>query len=308
MISMPYPIEDAVPQEAVSARFGATATEDRVPYGPPPDRPLADAPAREPQIPRHKGLWLILASATALVVLAPTGAQLYGWMFQQSTESTWSEAHPISSVRVDATSGDVQIGPGAAGQARVRESLHWVLHRPSVQETWDGDNLVVTVACDGGGGSLLPNQCSADLDITVPASVPVTVTSRSGGVSVGGMNGSIQAETDSGDIQLTGDSGAITAHAISGSVAGRGLTGTEANVQVESGDIELDYVTAPQRVVSRVVSGDTLILVPRGGGYIVSGQSISGGRDIDQTLTNNESSHVISADSVSGDVAVRSQD
>ena len=307
MISMPYPIEDAVPHEAVSARFGTTATEDRVPYGPPPDRSLPGAPAGEPRIPRHKGLWLTLASATALVVLAPTGAQLYGWMFQQSSESTWSVAHPISAMRVDVTSGDVQIGPGAAGQARVRESLRWVLHRPSVQETWDGDDLVVTVTCDGGG-SLLPDQCSADLDITVPASVPVTVTSRSGGVSVGGMSGTIQAEADSGDVQLTGDSGAVIVHAISGSVSGRGLTGTDADVQVESGDIELDYATVPQRVVSRVVSGDTLILVPRGGGYVISGQSISGGRDIDQTLTNNQSSHVISTDSVSGDVAVRSQD
>jgi len=304
---MPYPIEDAVPDDAMSGGFGTATIEDRMPDGPPPDHPLPGALAGEPQIPRRKGLWFILASATALVVLAPSAGQVYGWMFEQSSESTWSQAHPITAVRVDATSGDVQISPGGAGQARVRESLRWVVHKPTVQEAWDGDSLVVTVLCDGGG-FLLPDECSADLDVTVPASVPVTVTSRSGGVSVGGMSGAVHAETASGDIELTGDSGAVVAHAISGSVSGRGLTGADADVQAESGDVDLEYVTMPQRVVSRVVSGNTLILVPRGGGYVVTGQTASGERDVDRALENNQSSHVLSIDSVSGDVAVHSQD
>jgi len=304
---MPYPIEDPVPHDAMSGRFGSTTIEDRVPYGPPPDRPLPGAPAGEPQIPRRRGLWLTLASLTGFVVLAPTAGQVYGWMFEQSSESSWSETHPITAVRVDVTSGDVRIGPGGAGQARVRESLRWVVHEPSVRETWDGDSLVVTVLCDGGG-FLLPDECSADLDVTVPASVPVTVTARSGDVSAGGMSGAVHVQTDSGDIQLTGDSGTVVAHAISGSVSGQGLTAADADVQAESGDVDLGFTAVPQRVVCRVVSGDTLILVPRGDGYLVTGQTASGERDVDPSLENNQSSRMLSIDSESGGVAVHSQD
>jgi DUF4097 and DUF4098 domain-containing protein YvlB len=304
---MPYPIEDAVPFDAIAgATAGTTAVEDRAPHGPPPDRPLPGAPAGEPQIPRRKGLWFTLASAAALVVLAPTAGQVYGWIFRQSSSSTWSEAHPVTAVRVNVASGDVQIDPGAAGEARVRDSLSWVRHKPSVQESWDGDSLVVTVACDGGG-FLLPDECSANLEITVPASASVTVTASSGNVSATGMSGSVRMATDSGDIQLTGVGGAVYAHAISGSVSGQNLTATAVDVQADSGDVDLEFATAPQRVVSRVISGDTTILVPRDGGYLITGQTAAGGRNIDQALVNEQSTRAISVDSDSGDVDVHGE-
>lgn len=303
---MPYPIEDAVPS-GFGNTAGGTVIEDRVPYGPPPDRPLPGAPAGEPQIPRRKGLWFTLASVTALVVLAPTAGQVYAWMFRQDSDSTWSQAHPINAVQVNVESGDVRIDPGSAGEARIRESLSWVLHKPSVRESWDGDTLVVTVACDSGA-FLLPDQCSADLDITVPASASVTVTATSGDVTATGMSGGVHMETDSGDIQLTGVGGTVFAHAISGSVSAQSLTATDADVQVESGSVDLEFATAPDRVVSRVVSGDTSILVPRGDGYLVTGQSLSGERDIDPALENSQSPRLISADSDSGQVSVHAQD
>jgi len=298
---MPYPIEDAVP-----AGFGTTAIEDGVPYGPPPDRPLPDAPPGEPQIPRRKGLWFALASVTALVVLAPTAGQVYGWMFRQSSDSSWSQAHPITAVQVNVTSGDVRIDAGSAGQARVGESLSWVLHKPSVRESWEGDTLVVTAACDNSAFPL-PDRCSADLDITVPAAASVTVTATSGEVTATGMSGSVHMETDSGDIQLSGISGALFAHAISGSVTAQSLTTTDADVQVDSGSVDLDFAAVPQRVVSRVVSGDTSIFVPRGDGYLITVQSLSGGRDIDPALLNGQSTRLISADSDSGNVSIHAQ-
>lgn len=304
---MPYPIEDAVPPEAMSGRlFGTTAIEDRVPSGPPPDRPLPGAPAGEPEIPRHRGLWFTLASATALVVLAPSAGHVYSWMFDQSFDSSWTQTHPITGVRVDVVSGDVQIGPGAAGQALVRQSMRWVRHRPLVRETWEGDTLVVRVTC-ADGTFLLPNSCSADLDLKVPAAVPVTVTARSGNVAAAGLSGTVHVETDSGDIQLTDDSGTVVAHAISGSVTGQGLTAPDADVQADSGDVALAFSAAPDRVVSRVVSGNTLILVPRGDGYLVTGQTLSGQRTVDQELENGQSARIVSADSDSGDVEVHAQ-
>lgn len=298
---MPYPIEDAVP-----AGFGTTAIEEGVPYGPPPDRPLAHAPAGGSQIPRRKGVWFALASVTALVVLAPTAGQVYGWMFRQSSDSSWSQAHPITAVRVNVASGDVRIDPGSAGQARVGESLSWVLHKPSVRESWAGDTLVVTATCDNNAFPL-PDQCSVDLDITVPAAAAVTVAATSGEVTATGMTGGVHMETDSGDIQLSGISGAVFAHAVSGSITAQSLTSIDADVQVESGSVDLDFAAVPQRVVSRVVSGDTSIFVPRGDGYLITAQSLSGGRDIDPALQNGQSTHLISADSDSGNVSIHAQ-
>lgn len=302
---MPYPIEDAVPS-GFGNDAGGAVIKDRAPYGPPPDRPLPGAPAGGPPIPRRRGVWFALASVTGLVVLAPTGGQVYGWMFRQDSDFTWSQTHSVTAVQVNVDSGDVRIDPGSAGQARVRASLSWVLHKPSVQESWDGDSLVVTVSCDNSS-FLLPDRCSADLDITVPASAAVTVTATSGDVAATGMSGSVHMETESGDIQLTGISGAVTAHAISGSITAQSLTATDANVQVESGSVDLEFAAVPQRVVSRVVSGDTSILVPRGDGYVVTGESVSGERDIDPALESPQSTHLISADSDSGQVSVHAQ-
>lgn len=281
---MSYPIEDAVPGR---------------------DPVIADpVPAL---IPRHRGLWFTLASVTALVVLAPTGGRVYSWMFAQSSESTWSSVHPISGLQVEVGSGDVQIGPGAADAVSVDQTLDWSLNKPSVREAWNGDDLVVSVSCTGGGGILLSTRCSAALDIKVPATVPVTVTSASGNVYATDMSGSLQVRADSGDVQLNSVSGPVSVQEASGTVSGQDLRASDVEVQADSSAIDLEFALPPQRVVSRVASGDTLIVVPSAGGYLITGQTSSGQRDIDPVLENGQSARTLAVDSDSGDVTIQAQ-
>jgi hypothetical protein len=239
------------------------------------------------------------------VVFAPTGTQLYDWMIQQSATVSWSATHAITAVTVNAADGDVDLGPGAAGTAAVTQNLTWDVSKPVVTETWTGTTLNVSEYCAAHGG-LAANECSASLDITVPPATRVTVATHSGDIDLNGVTGAVHLQTGSGDISLDGTSGAVWARAISGAISGNSILSATVDAGTGSGDITLQFDAQPEHVTSSVLSGETSIFVPPGDGYLITGRTISGQRDIDGALENSTSSRTISADSGSGDVQVQS--
>jgi DUF4097 and DUF4098 domain-containing protein YvlB len=280
--------------------------EDAVPGAPPPAGPLLPEPPSAMR-PRHRGRWLAAAWLCAIAVIAPTASKAYKTLIQQSTTSTWSATHAITAVTVDMSNGDVGLSAGAADAAAMTENLTWDVSKPVVTESWTGTTLNVSERCSDHG-ALAADNCSASLMITIPAATQVTVTSQSGEVDVNGINGAVHVRTGSGDINLEGISGTLWAHAISGAVSGNSISSSTADVGTGSGDIFVQFGAVPDQVVSSAISGQTTILVPPGsGGYLITGRTNSGQRDIDGSLENDTSSHTISADSGSGDVQIQSE-
>ncbi|MHA6759828.1 DUF4097 family beta strand repeat-containing protein [Streptacidiphilus sp. PAMC 29251] len=238
----------------------------------------------------RRRLWWALAAVTGLVVASLTGATLVSRIATQHSSGSYTSAHPLTLLRIDAGRGAVAIEAGPAGQLVLRQDLGWVTSRPRVERHWDGDTLAVTVICPGAGGPLVLLGCQADVRIQVPAGTPVDAESTSGALTVSGLSGALDLDSASGPIQ------------------GNDLRSALAQVRSASGPISLTFADAPHQVTARTSSGPIDIDVPRGDHYRATAQSDSGPASVDDGLDTPTAADTLTATSDSGpvDIAYRS--
>ena len=294
-----FEVSDAVPSAAGAARADAAGPFGG-PGGPGFARPRFEGAGRKGQ----RALWFGVAAATAVVTIAGVGLPQVGWLAAQTATTTWTARHPVTAVQLYVSGGDVTVRP-IAGSAPVslRQTLTWTVNKPQVNETWQGDTLMITEDCAAPSFTVV-NPCGAPLDLAVPAGVSVESTVDSGALTIRRMTGSVNVRAQSGDIELDDDSGTLWARADSGSVTGNRLASTQVTAQTLSGDVELDFASAPDSVSASVSSGSLRVTLPRGTSYRVSGQTASGDRQIDPGIQDESSSRQITANTISGDVSI----
>lgn len=216
---------------------------------------------------------------------------------------------------------------------------------PPLLARWDGTTLKISHVEDGKEDLVEKlksrlrqrgwSTMSARVSLSVPATTVVAVTTVSADALVNGAHNDVKVATVSGAITLDDITGVVRASTVSGDVEGHQLEGSlKANtvsggltVQASrldtirlntlSGDITIDLVNSTVDVKSTSVSGDVTVRVPPGGGYAVSGRTVSGHVVIDGvaigassgapragTRTEGDEALTISANSVSGNVVI----
>jgi hypothetical protein len=189
--------------------------------------------------------WLLAGIAATVVAIAGTGSGLwyataYKAHIYTQTETTRYREEPAE-LTVQLSSGTIMITSGPAGQVTVTRLLTWTDHRPVIDEHWDNRALDIQQDCPTG---LLDQACSVSYQITVPPGVPLNLSS------------------EDGDVTVT-RSLSQNVHASSG-----------------SGDIWLDFATAPSTVVAQTDSGNVTVRVPPGGRYSVEPSTDSGNQQV----------------------------
>jgi DUF4097 and DUF4098 domain-containing protein YvlB len=175
-----------------------------------------------------------------------------------------------------------------------------------------------------------------ELDVLVPASVPVDAHASSGSLEVDGVSGPVRAEASSGSVKVTNVagpadvkassgsitleniSGEVTANTSSGDVRGKGLRRVK-QATTSSGDITLEAIVAGATEV-RATSGDVdLKLLPgsaaqidassRSGDVRLSGVSLAGQsqerRSLKGTFGAPAPDATLSIQTTSGDIELR---
>src|ERR1043166_4761253 len=84
--------------------------------------------------------------------------------------------------------------------------------RGRVEVSLVGTTVVIKTGSREGAPSVI------DLDITVPQSMPLTLSGTYADITVEGVQGAISAETVNGEINVRGGKGNVTLHSIQGSV------------------------------------------------------------------------------------------
>ncbi len=251
-------------------------------------------------------MWRLIAAAFTVAVLI--AGVLVAWSLLRpgasvqtaTTDETFTR--PITRlVFADFGGSDAIITAGPAGEVKVRRELRWSGEkRPESVEAWEGDTLTVTHNC----GEVDSDVCSMRYHLTLPPEVKVEAEATAGDVVVRNMTGSIRVEVVSGDVRLDEDSGPVSVTTVSGDVSGSDLRSSNVELKGNSGDVDLGFAAAPQRVSVVKTSGDTRVLVPKGSGpYRVDAQTTSG----DQKITVDAESgaeRAIDVRSTSGDVTV----
>jgi len=113
--------------------------------------------------------------------------------------------------------------------------------RGRVEVSMVGSTVLVKTGSREGAPSVI------DLDITVPASMPLTLNGTYADITVDGVTGPISAETVNGEIDVRGGKGNITLHSIQGGVT---LADASGRIEVNSvnEDVELSNVSGEIKV------------------------------------------------------------
>ncbi|MFE9553061.1 DUF4097 family beta strand repeat-containing protein [Streptomyces sp. NPDC006703] len=273
-----------------------TATEQRGAAG----------PKGTAERPRHRAAWTITAVFAALFIVAPFGGSALADALSRTEdyESPGNHVrHPVSAVEVDAGSAQITVTPGADNEVAMGGRLTWSMKRPKVERQWDGDTLKVHTRCNGFVDTYLQN-CSIELNLTVPAGVRLKVVGGSGEIRVRDLAGPVDIQGGSGRIKVRGLKGTVKASVGSGELEAAQLASSEADLSAGSGTVDADFTVPPHRVKASAGSGAVSLTVPGPTRYRVEGGSGSGGRSIQQDLTDDNSDRVLDVSSGSGSVTV----
>lgn len=251
---------------------------------------------------------LLLVILVLILALVVAGAIALG-VTNLGVDRTAVESHTVyGSVReivVKPGRGAVELVP-ASKIIRIRESQHYVLEKPTLEQDRRNGVLTIEPTCDDYP-DVVP--CFSDLRIALPPGVKVTIDGGRGGVDLRGIElSAAHVETGSGDIQLglRGQPGLLWAHSDSGDVEIVATSARAVDAQTSSGDVDVDVAAKPRKVRARSDSGDVALALPRGI-YAVKTKSDSGDVSVRGLSRNAASASSIDARTDSGDIDVRSR-
>jgi DUF4097 and DUF4098 domain-containing protein YvlB len=164
----------------------------------------------------------VTLAAAVLVTLAP----------QRQTDT--SIAVPAgASLSVNNFGGGITVHTGTENRVKVHGETG---RRGRVEVSLVGSTIVVKTGSREGAPSVI------DLDITVPASMPLTLSGTYADITVDGVQGPISAETVNGEIDVHGGKGNVTLHSIQGSVSLADASG-RIEVNTVNEDIQLTNIS-----------------------------------------------------------------
>ncbi|GAA4707746.1 DUF4097 family beta strand repeat-containing protein [Phytohabitans rumicis] len=250
--------------------------------------------------------WRTLGGATTVLVLLFAGVVAWTWLSPTRTDEdrkTYQQA--VTAVKLDSNAGDITVTAGEPGTVTVEHKLSWTsLRKPTVEQTWRGDVLSITGRCPRSGLKFgLGSDCAMDYVLRVPPGIAVELRTEAGSVRVRDLTGDVRLTASAGDVTAENVSGPLWARADSGQITGVGLRSDTADVEIDSGDVELTFAE-PANTVSAVASaGDVTVRLPAGA-YNVTADAASGEETVEVTRDPAAPS-TVTARTSSGDVTVR---
>jgi DUF4097 and DUF4098 domain-containing protein YvlB len=248
------------------------------------------------------GMKKLLLAVVVLVVVLAGGLAIANTAFDRTAVRRHTfAAGAVREIVVTSAAGDIDLAPAAA-RLEVRETQHYVLTKPKLEQALAGGVLTLESDC---GAKVL--TCYDDLRVTVPAGVAVSADTDSGDVGATAIPArNARLRSDSGDVrlQLAGRQQLAWAHTDSGDVDVVAAAADAVDAQSSSGDVTVDAGGRPRRVVARSDSGDLTLTVPPGE-YAVDATTDSGHVKVDGITLNDRAPSSIEARTDSGDVTVR---
>jgi hypothetical protein len=173
-------------------------------------------------------IWGLSGLATAAVLAVP-GARLLthpGADGQHLTPAdtatrTISLVQPITSLDVQSQAGSVRVQAGSGRGVHIIELISYdksVSPQPRVADSVSGGRLTLA------DPECATSDCAVSFVVTVPATVPVTVTSNGSSVAISGVAG-VNVESGGGPVSLAHLAGPLTVDTDGGSLDLNGLTG-----------------------------------------------------------------------------------
>ena len=211
--------------------------------------------APRPAQPRSIGLRNRIAIAAACsAVVAAVGISGCSYLTDHHVENDATITQQVQALRIDNPAGQVVVHAGDTGGGIVvhRDIDYHSDQPPTPGQTVEAGVLHLTANCD---------DCGIAYDVTVPASVAVTVVDNAGEVTVKGIAGAVD----------------VTASA--GHVEGDDLRAPSVRVEASAGAVNLTFAAPPNDVTAHSNAGEVTVAVP-GGPYAVDASTKAGARTV----------------------------
>ncbi len=250
------------------------------------DPPPPEQPRQQPGgLPATWTLVLGLAFlVVALVALVGGGIVTLRHLGQHRTELTTTLDGPVRQVVAETDTGDVHVHQGRSGQPLVvRRILRWGVERPTETVVKDGEVVTVTGRCLRAA---LVENCSVDLDVTLPAGTAARLTTRTGDITAENVDGAFEATTRTGDVRL------------------RGLRSASVIASTTTGDLSVNLAVPPMSVRARTSTGDLRLTVPADGTAYHVTASTADGEEAVRLPVDPHATHSIAASVTIGDLTL----
>lgn len=211
---------------------------------------------------RHRGLVGVGLAMTAVLV-ALSSLVVVNALARQTVNSEHTYGFKGKSVSIDLTVGEVQILPSQKDdEISVRRRVTYGLKAPVLEERIDGDTFRVS-----DGGCAMPGVagCHVKWLLQVPPHLRLSITTKTGDITVRGMAAAVSLTSDSGDVIARTLSGqTVSLRSDKGSVSGNDIRSSLAVATSQTGDISLTFRVPPRFVRGYTSSGTVLVLLPEG--------------------------------------------
>lgn len=201
---------------------------------------------------------------------------------------------------VDVGSGEASVGRATGSRVEVTRTVRGN-GQPELVETSGADGISLSAACDGAffGG------CDVAYDIRVPDGFTLDLRADSGTVGTAGtVVAAATLRVSSGRIDVADVTGPLVLEAETGGIRAARLTSETVSARATSGDVALDFATAPRTLDAEVASGDVTLALPGAGRYRVEVDADSGEERV-SVPTDPGATSTVRVQSTSGDVTVR---
>jgi Putative adhesin len=188
---------------------------------------------------------LLITGATVVALVVAASLLVKG-----HTE-THVVAQPVGAIVIDGNAGDVTLVHGS-GRVAVRETQHYLLHRPHLGQSVRDGVLTLKPHC----GTHWHFSCSTDLRVEVPAGVRLDVRTGAGDVTGRQVDArDVRVHTGAGDVTLSlvGPLSRVSAESGAGDVDLGVPHGTYAvDADTGAGDSEVHAVVQDDNAASRI--------------------------------------------------------
>ncbi len=265
-------------------------------YGPPPGGhgppsggagrvPPPPVPTERPRTPWWARLLAVLGVvAVVLTLVAVTSALVYAAATRTSEVAV--DETGVRELRLTGVAGGASVTTRTAADGEVsgtaRLTTSWDEADVTVER--QGDVLLLEADCDQ---QAWPRRCDVDFDLVVDPGTDVVVDMVTGGFEADGLSGDVVVDMVTGGVMLTS------------------VASPQVDVEVTTGGVALDFVTAPRQVQVSTVTGGIAIGLPLDGEAYAISTDVSVGDSNVSVPTDPSASRSIEASTTVGGIEVR---
>lgn len=223
-----------------------------------------------PGFPSRAAAVFRAVTAVALAALTLSGLSACSAIGQKTFADDAKVLQAVTSIRLDNRNGDVKVDASAgASTVFVHRKVDYRGDKPSGTSFGVRDGVLVLSGCG--------RNCGVDYVVTVPAGLPVTGGTSSGGVALIDV-GAVDVHTSNGEIAVTDATGPVKLRTSNGGVDVKGVKGGGIDAQTSNGEVTIQTST-PQNIKARTTSGNLTLTIPPAR-YRISADDSNGDRHV----------------------------